>query len=799
MIVKRWGAPGRKAAAALVGLLFVGGTGLWWALRAPRSPRDLVQRWWAREGVDRPNVILVTLDTTRADHLGCYGYGPARTPNLDAIAQGGVLFAQASAVAPLTQPAHSSIMTGMYPTHHGVHINGNAALGPEQQTIAEVLLEKGYHTGAFVGAFVLDGRWGLNQGFQVYDDRFDLEKYKHLDLASVQRPADKVVDAALAWLEKEQQHPFFAWIHFYDAHSPYEPPEPFVSEYRAQGLAGLYDGEIAFVDQQLGRCVSWLRAKGLDRKTALVVIGDHGEGLGSHGEGTHGYFVYDYALRVPLLVATPFPELHGVKVDAQVSAVDVFPTVLALAGLPATEVHGRSLLPLMLHAGEDQTSYAYSESMTASLQFGWAPLQSLRGKGYKLIKAPRPELYDLSADPAETTNVYEQQPAVAKDLMRRLDGIVEETSRGAPTPASADLDKDTQERLAALGYLGGPGPAKPADPSQPLADPKDKLGVFSAVQQAGELIMHDEYAEAAKALEAALAEDAKMPQARLMLGTSYAELGRRGEAKAQFDLVLKDDPKSIQALVGMANLLQAEGRTEEVIALCKQTLALDARNSQAHTLLGEVYAEEKRPAEALPYFEKAAEIQPKLTRNRLNLAGALTEVKQYGRAAALLHDIVKDHPRFPFAQYNLGLLYEEQGRLPEARSAYAAEVAAYPGHFKARFNLGKVLYQLGDRAGSLEQMREVVRIAPTQAEGYLLLARGLLQESAPLDTVEGLAQKGLALTRAPDLKVLGWLLLADVYNRRREPEKENDALRKAESYKAIRNGGAPGPPSGGAR
>jgi membrane-anchored protein YejM (alkaline phosphatase superfamily) len=206
--------------------------------------------------VERPNVILITLDTTRADHLGCYGYGPAKTPNLDALARGGVRFSQASSVAPLTQPAHSSIMTGMYPTHHGVRINGNAALGQEQRTIAEALSEKGYKTGAFVGAFVLDGRWGLNQGFQLYDDQFNLEKYKHLDLASVQRPADKVMDAALAWLEGQPSSPFLAWIHFYDAHSPYEPPEPFLSEYRAEGPAGLYDGEIAFVDQQVGRCVT---------------------------------------------------------------------------------------------------------------------------------------------------------------------------------------------------------------------------------------------------------------------------------------------------------------------------------------------------------------------------------------------------------------------------------------------------------------------------------------------------------------------------------------------------------------
>jgi arylsulfatase A-like enzyme/tetratricopeptide (TPR) repeat protein len=764
----------------------MGALGLWWFRRAPSDPRALVRRLWAGQGVEKPNVVLITLDTTRADHLGCYGYAQARTPNLDALAREGVLFAQAASTAPLTQPAHSSMMTGMYPTYHGVRINGNTALSQEHKTIAEALSEKGYETGAFIGAFVLDGRWGLNQGFQVYDDRFDLEKHKHLDLGSVQRPANQVVDAALAWLEGRKQGPFLAWIHLYDPHTPYQPPEPFLSEYGPRGMAALYDGEIAFTDQQVGRVVSWLQANGLEKKTVVVIMGDHGEGLGSHGEGTHGYFVYDYAMHVPFLVATPFAELRGVRVDSQVSAVDVYPTVLALTGIdPAPRVHGRSLLPVMLDPKTETAAYAYGESMTPSLQFGWSPLHYLRSSRYKLIKAPRPELYDLSADPEETTNVFAGHPEVARDLMEKLDRLVDETSRGAPTAEAANLDKETLERLSALGYIGAPVAAKTSDPSQPLADPKDKLAIFSAVQQAGELIVKDDYVAAARALESALREEPRMSQARLMLGTSYAELGRTREAKAEFDLVLKDDPRSVQGLIGMANLLMEEGHTDDVIALSKRTLSVDERNAQAHTLLGEVYAARKKPAEALPHFEKAVEIQPKLTRNRLNLAGSLIEVQQYGRAEALLKEIIEEHPRFPLAHFNQGLLYEEQHRFEEAKSAYAAEVAAYPQHFKARFNLGKVLFQLGDRAGSLEQMREVVRIAPKQPEGYLLLARGLLQESAPIEQVQGLVEKGLSLAEAPDLKALGWLLMADVFNRKRQPERMNEALRKAQSYVAA--------------
>jgi arylsulfatase A-like enzyme/tetratricopeptide (TPR) repeat protein len=761
-------------------ILLVGAPVAWRLLRPAPDPGDVVRRLWARRCVAKPNVVLITLDTTRADRLGCYGYAQGTTPNLDALARDGVLFAQAASPAPLTLPAHSSIMTGMYPTHHGVRVNGSTALGQSQTTLAEVLSERGYETGAFVGAFVLDGRWGLNQGFRVYDDHFDLKKYKHIDLAGVQRPADQVMDAALDWLESHKPDPFLAWIHLYDPHSPYEPPEPFRSKHGQRGLAGLYDGEIAFADQQVGRCVSWLRRNGLYEKTILVVMGDHGEGLGSHGEGTHGYFVYDYALRVPFLLATPFPELRGVRVDSQVSAIDVFPTLLALGGIDfAAKVHGRSLLPAMLDPRREETIYAYGESMTPNLQFGWSSLLCLRSTRYKLIQAPRPELYDLAVDPEETTNAFDRQPAVARELMQRLDRLVAETSRDAPEPETADLDRETVDRLAALGYIGAPAAPRPADPKEPLADPKDKLRVFVAVQQAGQLIVEQQYPGAVELLESALGDDPKMPQARLMLGGAYSELDRTREAKAQFDLVLKDDPKSVQALIGVASLLMRDGKTEDVIALCRQALALDERNMQAYALLGEAYADRGQPAEALPQFEKAVEIQPKLTRNRLNLAASLIDVRQYDRADRMLGEIVAESPRFPFAQFNRGLLFEEQGRLEEARTAYAAEVAAYPSHFKPRFNLGRVLLRLGDRGGSLQQMREVVRLAPSQPEGYLFLARGLLQERAPIDVIHALVEKGLSLARTPDTRALGFFLLADVYNRQGRPDAANEALRRA--------------------
>ncbi len=754
--------------------------------RRAADPRQGFRRAWASRGAERPNVVLITLDTTRADHVGCYGDAEARTPALDALAQNGVLFSQAASATPLTLSSHCTIMTGLYPTYHGVRLNGTTALGQGQTTLAEVFSKEGYQTAAFIAAFVLDGRWGLNQGFGAYDDQFDMRKFKHLDLAGVQRPGNEVMDAALQWLGGHKDAPFFAWIHLYDPHTPYEPPEPFRSQFAGRGPRGLYDGEIAFADQQVGRCVSWLRDAGLDRKTILVVVGDHGEALGSHGEGTHGFFVYDYAVRVPFIVSTPFDVLRGVRVDTQVSLVDVFPTVLALAGIESkARVHGRSLARLMLGEGPAEEIDAYSECLTASLQYGWGPLRSLRSARYKYIQAPKPELYDLAADPDEATNVFAKHPAMAAAMNRELERIAEETGRDAPAPEAANLDRETVQRLAALGYIGT-GPATVRDTAGTgLADPKDKLQVFTAVQRAGELMTSDEYTEAAKVLEGAIRDEPDMPQALVMLGACYTELGRLNEARSRYDRVLRKDPQSVQALIGMANVLLEDGLDDDVVTLCKRTLSIDDRNTQAYALLGDVYIGRHEPAKALPYLEKAVGIQPKITQNSLNLAACLIDVKQLARAEALLREILGAHPKFPGAQFNLGVLYEEMQRHDAARAAYLAEIASYPNSFKARFNLGKLLAAAGDWPGSTEQMREVMRVAPRQPEGYLFLARALLQQSARLDEVQALAEQGLALAKTPDLKALGWFVKADVFNRRHQPDMVNLALRNARLQLAL--------------
>jgi len=780
-------------------------------LRGGKAPGPVIDRVSQDLELTNANVLLITLDTTRADRIGAYGYRKAETPHFDALAADGVLFEDTITPTAFTLPSHSSILTGLYPTYHGVRLNGGSALADVHTTLAERLAESGYRCGAFVGAFVLDGRWGLEQGFEHFDDDFEIAGDQRLDLSGVQRPANEVVDAAVSWLSNGDQRPFFSWVHFYDPHTPYDPPEPYRSRLggeKARDLnAGedvaadtqahrlrawldeqnaLYDGEIAFADFQIGRLLQWLDDRGLADDTVVVVVGDHGEALGSHGETEHGYFVYDYAVRVPFVVKMPDSGFSGVQVRQQVRTIDILPTVLDLVGVegPAM-VHGESLLPLMADPDRQSPTYAYSESMAPSLQYGWSALYSLRTSDYKFIEAPRSELYDLRADPGESVNVLADHPEIAEALRAELERVREESAAGAPEAQQANLDEQTLSMLASLGYVGGESTGREGDD---LADPKDTLHLFQAVGIAAQLISEDDHAGAVRQLEGVLAEDSLVPQARLLLATSYRKVGRTDDAKALLDEFLRDDPDSVQALIAMATILLEEGQSEEVLAISKRALAVDDRNAQAYELMAGVYMGVNDHRSALPLLQKVVEIQPKLTRSRNNLAACLIGLGDLDQAQAMLEDIVAEFPKFPLAHFHLGLLHEEQGRLEAARNAYSAEVDLYPKSVVARFNLGNVLYRLGDPEAAENEMRVLIEEAPDKPRAYLYLARIVLRERQDLEEVEALAQTGLELAEADELKALGYYLLADVFQRQGRQEELQRVLERAQFYRSRIDG-----------
>jgi arylsulfatase A-like enzyme/Flp pilus assembly protein TadD len=551
------------------------------------------------------NILLVTLDTTRADRLGCYGRTGAATPVLDRLAAGGVRFAEAVTVAPETLPAHATLLTGLLPPRHGVRINGESRLESRHTSLAEVARARGYETAAFVSAFVLDARFGLDQGFDLYDDRVDAAEGAVFPSGMNERPAGRTTDAALAWLRaRDRRKPFLAWVHYFDAHAPYAPPEPFAGRFAGSP----YDGEIAYMDAQIGRLLEGLEAAGQRDRTLVIVVGDHGESLGDHGERTHSLFLYRSATRVPLIVSNPrlFPR-PAVVDGTVVSLADVAPTVLDLLGVedpPARD--GLSLLATKA----DPNRSAYVESLVPYLDFGWAPLFGLRGLRHSYILAPRAECYDLRSDPGEQRNRLDPKTgkrgacaAQARQLERMLARLPSYEGVAAAAPS---VDPETRERLQALGYLGGPGPG---GAHGPLADPKDMIDIASLVVDANALLAGGRPAEA---LEVAQRAAARSRHDRTVLNTLakiYLRLGRLKDAEDALRALRAIQPRA-DASVLLAQILILDGRHEEAGKLLDEAEGQDPRHGGVHIARGDLLARQGRKEDARASYERAREVDP---------------------------------------------------------------------------------------------------------------------------------------------------------------------------------------------
>ena len=419
-----------------------------------------VGMWSLRHGARPIGVVIITLDTTRADRLSPYGFMDAPMPALDRLAREGVVFDRATSVAPLTLPAHSSLFTGLVPPRHGVRDNGDPALGAAHTTLAEVLSSQGFRTGAFVGSAVLNADRGLAQGFEIYRGSVSFETDPSQPL---QRRAKEVISDATHWLDQVAGSPYFLWVHLYDAHRPYDPPEPYRSLY-----ADPYIGELLFVDSQVGRLLDALQRRGVLDQTVVIVAADHGESLGEHGERDHGIFVYDSVIRVPLIIRAP--GFSPGRIGQLVRLTDIMPTVLNMLGLPAQQTDGVSLVDLMSGRRRHLDLDGYFESMYPQ-RFGWSPLRALSDGRFKVIDAPRPELYDLDRDPFEEHNLYDERRDLAAALHGRLRALRSERSTPAPAP------DDLRERLASLGYVGAQQPVSSVVERKALPDPKDCIKV----------------------------------------------------------------------------------------------------------------------------------------------------------------------------------------------------------------------------------------------------------------------------------------------------------------------------------
>jgi arylsulfatase A-like enzyme/Flp pilus assembly protein TadD len=637
-------------AAALVAL--AAGVLLWSRGRTPAVP---------------PSLLLVTLDTFRADRLG-----RGLTPNLEALAARGVWFEEAVASVPLTLPSHATILSGLEPPRHGVRDNGTYVFPADPPTLATVLQPRGYATAAFVGAHVLDRRFGLARGFAHYDDRIDRLAEGPSVLES-ERRGDVVAEAAAAWI-RAQTGPYFAWVHLYDPHAPYAPPEP-----HARAHAAPYDGEVAFTDACVGRVLEAARAVSGE---ALVVaaVADHGEGLGDHGERTHGLFVYQSTLRVPLILAGPgLPS--GERRRGLARTADVAPTLLAAMGVPApADLDGADLMRTM-------PAEAYAESRYAA-GFGWAPLFSFRSGALKYVDAPRPELYDLAVDPHETRDLARERPSEAA----RLRSALAEFRRAERAGSAAPIDPDSAEKLRALGYVGAPAPAPSASSGR---DPKDALPLWQLFEEASWARTRGEPGPAAVALRDLVAKDPGNPAFLRALASALRLDGRAGEAVRVLDDLTRAVPEDALAWHERAMAQAAAGRLAEAVRSAERAVALDANLPEPHNHLGVLRARQGRAREALDAFDAAVRLDPNNARGWNNRANALRALGRRDEAAAAYREATQRAPGYTDPLNGLGVLAVEAGDLAGAAAAFTGILEREPDHAEARVNLAFVRARQG--------------------------------------------------------------------------------------------------------
>jgi arylsulfatase A-like enzyme len=547
------------------------------------------------------HVLLISVDTLRADRLGCYGSRSARTPTIDALAAHGVRFDQATCGAPITLPSHTTLLTGLDPPSHGVRLNGTFRLEGEHTTLAEVLQSSGYTTAAVVGAFVLDARYGLGQGFDVYDDNVLPQAGGAGGRRFPARTADRVTDAATAWLERHLagpgSDPFFLWVHYYDPHFPYDPPAP-----HRESFPEPYDGEIAFTDAQIGRLVDFLVERGVWDKTLVVFAGDHGEGLGEHDEATHIDLIYDSTMRVPLIFSSRrlFGDGGAVR-DRIVGLVAVFPTLLDLLGIDhdPQALDGRNVMT----APADPGRAVYIESLAGYLEYGWAALHGLRRVGDKLILGPDPEYFDLVQDPDELNSLYDSA-AEAAELQRQLERRLEREPASNARARAQELDEEELDRLAALGYVRGSAPAGGAG-----ADPKAMMHISARIEEAVGLVAEGDPQGALRKIEEVLAEQPDAGRALYMATAIYDQLGRPEEGERTLRRALAVQPKS----EGWVHLAWYAFHRRD-FAVFETALAeaerLDPMDGGIYISRAHRAALEGRLDKALSLFEKALQVDP---------------------------------------------------------------------------------------------------------------------------------------------------------------------------------------------
>ncbi|MGE0454594.1 MAG: sulfatase-like hydrolase/transferase [Vicinamibacteria bacterium] len=700
-----------------------------------------------------PNLLLVTIDTLRADRVGAYGWARAATPALDRLAREGVLVEDAVVHVPQTRPSHVSLLTGLLPYEHGIRDNFSPPLEKRFVTLAERLRAAGYATGGFVGAYPVSADSGLDRGFERFDDPFGSAGKRAGREERSERRGGEVTDAALGWLKGQGQRPFFAWVHLFDPHWPYEPPAP----YRERFAQDPYDGEVAYADSQVARLLEWLDRSGRAARTLVVVTSDHGEGLGDHGEDEHLLFVYDTTLRVPLVLRQAGALPAGRRVKGQFRGIDLLPTLLELLGQPGPRPagSGASRAAELRAARALPDNAAYAESLYGQLHFGWAPLRALRVEGWKYIAAPRAELYNVREDPGETRNRLEDRAQVASALQQRLSGL----DRGEARAAKAALDPEASERLAALGYVGGGFFAGAVSG----ADPKDEIAEFQQysreTSRAIRLFREGKYPASARLLQTLALPvpigDGKLKERKsfnvsLYLGRSLLEMRRFGEAIGPLADAIALSPSSTPSHLYLARAQAGAGRRSDALATIARGLELSPANADMHHLKGRLLLAGGDAAGARAALEQAARLDPRNALVQVDLSGLARGHGEIPAALAAAERAIALEPRAPQGHVARGLALGALGREAEAEQAFRKALEQDADDPDALFFLAAVELRSGRGEAAATLLERLLTRAPDYPGARETLA--LAQRTAPAATATPPPAGGvqLRLLRAAD-------------------------------------------------
>jgi choline-sulfatase len=621
------------------------------------------------------DVFLITIDTLRADHIHCYGYEAGRTPALDSLAADGVLFREAFTPSPITNTSHTTILTGLLPSAHGV-TNFGVALDPSHPTIAALLKNYGYKTAAFIGAVVLDSKTlapGLDRGFDFYDN-FAATPKNSSRWGRVERRGKDVEQRAEKWLNAHRSGPRFVWVHFYDPHDPYDPPPPFSQTFREHP----YDGEIAYADSALADFLAYLRKNNWYDHSLVVVVGDHGEGLGEHNEETHGIFLYDSTTHVPLIVKLPAQENAGEKVDGQVTTTDIVPTVLDILHLPELQrSDGESLLPYIEKASHgEQTAFGETDY---PLSFGWAPLRSIRDQGFKYIEAPRPEFYDLRSDPGELHSIYQPWNP---DLIKLRDKLAAQREKYPPHVAPnsvGSVGTGTTQELQALGYLGPADIGSSSTAAAPtlLPDPKDKIAEQNLLHTAMLATDDGRTADARVALQKLLELDANSPAALIQLAQLEMTAENYVKAAAYFERAVAQRPDDAHLALQEGEAMSKAGNLGGAEKALQTSLKLKPGQYAARLALGSVYLKMHQPAFAQDQLEAALLIKPTFEAH-MNLAEVFLEKHQFEEAREQLEAALTIRRDSAEAYELLAHAYTGLGKKQNAQQAEARAKSLSP-------------------------------------------------------------------------------------------------------------------------